>query len=173
MNKFAWVLFPFLITNSTVGFCERITININGNIVERSCVISKNTSDFSVQLGMGDLKGKEIGVPFNKTPFSIILEDCPENLSFANLTFIGESDEELPGLLKNQNKTKASAKGVTIGLYDMKNQIIDIRNNKLSIEIKKNQSSNKFEFSSYYIKTNNEASAGKITGIVNFEIYYD
>ncbi|WP_410003667.1 fimbrial protein, partial [Providencia stuartii] len=74
MNKLAWILFPFLISTSTVGFCERITININGNIVERSCVISKNTSDFTVKLDTGDLKGKKIGIPFNKTPFSIILE---------------------------------------------------------------------------------------------------
>uniref|UniRef100_UPI0015D5B371 fimbrial protein n=1 Tax=Providencia stuartii TaxID=588 RepID=UPI0015D5B371 len=101
------------------------------------------------------------------------LEDCPENLSSANLSFIGESDDELPSLLKNQNKTNASAKGVTIGLYDMNNQIIDIRNNKLNIEIKKQQSINKLNFLSCYIKTNNEASAGKITAMVNFEISYD
>ena len=79
---------------------DRITININANVIEKSCTISKSLSNLTITLGTNDLRDKKIGVPFGETPFTISLEDCPTNISTAYIKFTGESDLVMSNLLK-------------------------------------------------------------------------
>ncbi|EKT56049.1 fimbrial protein [Providencia burhodogranariea] len=173
MNKVIINLFFLLIFISNVSYSERVKINISANVIERSCTISSSSSNFSVKLDTGDLRGKKIGMPFTETPFSISLESCPDNLSSAHIKFTGESDLVMNNLLANLNETDSGAKGIAIGLYDSNNSNINIQNNLNSITIDHNLQSNIFKFYAYYVKTSDKYSAGKIISIANFELTYD
>lgn len=161
------LIFPF----ASVG--SQITININANVIERSCVISSDFNDLPVKLESGNLKGQLIGYPFVETPFSIKLEDCSDNISSARIKFIGENDNTMNNLLKNLNETELRAKGVAIGIYDKNKKNIDIQSNETSLTIDHNINSNLFQFYAFYVKTSNIVSAGKITSVANFELSYD
>lgn len=170
-NSFVFIIFMISFVKSV--FCETIEININTIVLERSCTISRNTTDLNVKLETSDLKGKQIGIPFSETPLSIILENCPSNIDYANITFKGESDKIVKSLLKNNDTTSSGAQGVAIGLYDHDKKNIDISDNRLSLNINHNEPYNSFDLYSYYVITNVNPSAGKITSTINFEISYD
>lgn len=173
MNKLSLFFSGLLMIFPTVSFSEKVTININANVIERSCTISNDSLKLTVELQPGDLKGKKIGTPFAGTPFSISLVDCPANLSSAHLTFSGESDTTMGNLLKNTNETDAAAKGVALGLYDTDNNNLDIKNNKKTITLNHSLDKNTFNFLAYYVKTDNKPGAGNITSIADFELAYD
>lgn len=172
MNKIVLFFFTLLIF-PRLSMSDRITININANVIEKSCTISKSLSNLTITLGTNDLRDKKIGVPFGETPFTISLEDCPTNISTAYIKFTGESDLVMSNLLKNNNNTNEGAKSISIGLYDVNKKNIDIKNNKTSLNINHNENNNTFHFFAYYIKTSQNSSPGKITSIVDFEIFYD
>lgn len=173
MNKTILSLFFLFMFISKISYSNQVTINISAKVIERSCTISSGSSDFSITLDTGDLRGKEIGTPFTETPFSISLEECPDNLSSAHIKFTGESDLVMSNLLINSNKTDAGAKGIAIGLYDTNNKNIDIQSNSNSLVIDHKLQNNIFKFYAYYVKTSNNYSAGKITSVANFELSYD
>lgn len=172
MNKILLIvcLLPLLFKES---FSETITININGNVVERSCTISNSSQNQVINLYSGDLRNSELGVPFTGKLFSIILEDCPINIISAHLKFTGESDNEMKNLLKNTNESDSGAKGVAIGLYDINRKNIDITNNSEFLKIDHSEDQNTFNFYAYYVKTNETSKAGKLISIINFELSYD
>ncbi len=156
-----------------VSFSEEVTININASVIERSCTISNESLNATVNLQAGDLRGSKIGVPFAGTPFSISLVDCPNNISIAHITFTGESDKTMGHLLKNINEADAAAKGIALGLYDSDNNNINIKSNKKSLVIDHALSKNTFNFFAYYVKVNDASSAGKIISVADFELAYD
>lgn len=172
MNKIFFV-FALLLIYPRLGFSERMTININSNVIERSCTVSKSSSNFTIGLESGDLRNRKVGVPFIEEPFSISIENCSKNTSFAYIKFTGISDEIMDNLLKNNNKTEQGAKAVTIGLYDINKKNIDIKNNRIILNINHSQMYNTFDFFASYVKTSENALPGKITSIVDFEISYD
>ncbi|MDH2371870.1 fimbrial protein [Providencia rettgeri] len=172
MNKTVLFFFTLFIF-PRLGMSDRVTININTNVIEKSCTISKNSSNLTITLGSNDLRDKKVGIPFGETPFTISLEDCPANISTAYVKFTGESDEIMSNLLKNNNNTNQGAKSVSIGIYDVNKNNIDIKKNKISLNISHDKIYNTFDFFAYYIKTSQDSSPGKITSIVDFEISYD
>lgn len=172
MNKIIVFFFMFLIF-PRLSMSDRATININTNVIEKSCTISKSSSNLTITLATNDLRGKKVGIPFGETPFTISLEDCPTNISTAYIKFTGESDPIMNNLLKNNVNTNEGAKSVSVGIYDFHKKNIDINNNKMSLNIKPNETYNIFYFFAYYIKTSDNSSPGKIISTVNFEISYD
>lgn len=173
MNKFLLFSLSVLMVLPGVSFSERVTININASVLERSCTIVNESLNLNVDLQGGDLRQSRIGIPFAGTPFSIKLTDCPENLSSANITFTGESDLTMGHLLKNIDKTENAAQGVALGLYDANINNIDIQNNKETLNIDHDQTTQTFKFFAYYVKTNDVSTAGKIISVVDFELAYD
>jgi len=172
MNKLS-ILIIILMALPTVSFSEEVTININASVIERSCTLSNDSLNATIDLQTGDLRGSKMGVPFSGTAFSISLTDCPENIATAKITFTGESDNVMSNLLKNINGTDAAAKGVALGLYDTDNKNIDINNNKKTLTIDHALSTNTFKFFAYYVKVNNTSSAGKVLSVADFELAYD
>lgn len=172
MNKILLIicLFSLLLKEC---FSETITININSNVVERSCTINNSSQNQTISLDTGDLKNSKIGVPFTGKLFSIILEDCPINIQFAHLKFTGDSDIEMKNLIKNSDESDFGAQGIAIGLYDTNSNNIDITDNNEVLNIDHKTNYNMFKFYAYYVKTNETPKAGKLISVVNFELSYD
>lgn len=173
MSKMEPIFFIILLFFSELSFSERVTININASVLERTCTISNDSLNQKIELQGGDLRQSDIGVPFGKTSFSINLIDCPVNLSSAHLKFSGESDSSMSNLLKNVNGTDAAAQGVALGLYNTNNVNVDITNNEETLLINPVLTTNIFNFFIYYVRVNQTAAAGKVTAIADFEIAYD
>ncbi|MCS3433420.1 fimbrial protein [Klebsiella sp. BIGb0407] len=173
MNKFLLFSLSLLLILPGAGFSERVTININASVLERSCTIVNESLNLTIDLQGGDLRQSRPGIPFAGTPFSIKLTDCPDNISSANITFTGESDIAMGNLLKNLNETENAAQGVALGLYDSESKNIDIRNNKEILNIDHDLATQIFYFFAYYVKTNDTPVAGKVMSIVDFELAYD
>nr|WP_154325388.1 fimbrial protein [Pantoea sp. 201603H] len=173
MNKISLLLFVLTMTVPVISFSEEVTININANVIERSCAISNDSINANVDLQVGNLKGSKIGIPFAGSAFSISLEDCPENISTAYVTFAGASDPVMGNLLKNMAETDVSANGVALGLYNLAYNNIDIRNNKEILTINHDLIKNTYGFLAYYVRVSDVFSAGKVLSIVDFELAYD
>ncbi|MEQ5306292.1 fimbrial protein [Providencia rettgeri] len=174
MNKYLFYLVVLIIILPKLAFSDRAIININANVIERSCTIDNESQNLIVDLQGGDLRQSNIGVgmPFAGTAFSIKLVDCPANISVAHIKFSGESDVTMGNLLKNTDSTVQAAQGVALGLYSGNNNI-DIRNNQTTLTLDHSLESNIFKFFVYYVKTGGVANPGKVISIADFEVAYD
>ncbi|QZY66513.1 fimbrial protein (plasmid) [Providencia rettgeri] len=172
MNKIIKYLIVFMFLPS-LSLSEQIKININAIVIERSCTISNNSINLLVTLDSNDLKEKWVGIPFTKTPFSIVLENCPKDISSAHITFTGESDTTMTNFLKNLDKTSSSANNIAIGIYDSNQNVIDLNNNLTTLDVDHSLVNNVFRFYASYIITSNNPSAGKVISVANFELSYD
>lgn len=173
MNKFLMFSLGLMVTLSEKSFSETVTININANVVERSCTIVNDALSMTVNLQTGDLRQSRIGAPFAEMPFSISLTDCPANISTAYIKFSGASDTTMSNLLKNIHESTTAAQGVALGIYNTDSNNIDIQNNQERLIINHDITTHDFNFSAAYVKTSNISSAGKIMSIVDFELSYD
>ncbi len=173
MNKTSIIFLGVILTFSEKSISDTVTININAHVVERSCTILNDALNMTVNLKAGDLRQSRRGIPFGEMPFSISLTDYPDNISTAYIKFSGESDTTMNNLLKNVNGSETAAQGVALGLYNIKNENINIQSNEERLSINHGQSTHIFNFSASYVKTSDTTSAGKIISIVDFELSYD
>jgi len=173
MTKNLSVILSLLTFLPAVSMGERVTIKINASVIERSCTISNSSVNSTVDLQPGNLRASKLGAPFSGTRFSVNLENCPDNISSAYIQFKGESDPEMSNLLKNTSTTDTSARGIAVGLFDEDNNNIDVRNNKINLKIDHGTPVNEFSFFAYYVRVNNNSSAGKVLSVANFELSYD
>lgn len=174
MNKNSLLFFSLLyLFSSFFLYADQVIINIKSKVIETTCIISSNSTDFIVNMSSANLRGQEKNIPFGKSPFSITLENCPDSISIANVRFMGDPDLIYPNLLRVLENNESSAKGIAIGLYDDDDNNINISNNDMSYSI--NQDTNKytFRFSAAYVKTREDAIPGQVKAISYFDIYYD
>ncbi|WP_426817301.1 fimbrial protein [Winslowiella sp. 2C04] len=171
MNKF--ILFIALHIFSLNLHAEQVKINITAKVLDSTCTISSNSTDFVVNMNSGNLRGQDIGVPFGDTPFSISLDNCPESIKTAHVKFSAESDPLIPNLLKITSGSDMDAKGIAIGLYDSKKNNLNITSNNGDYPIDKVNNNNVFNFSAAYVKTSNDFTPGKVVAIAYFDITYD
>lgn len=171
MNKYT-LYFIFLICSSS-AFSDQSEINIIAKVLDNTCYISTESSDFLVNMSTGNLTGMEIGIPFTVSPFSISIDNCPANVSVAHVKFTGDSDVVMPNLLKIASSSDSDAKGIAIGLYDHKNNNLSMLGNITDFNINHNIDRNTFYFNAAYLKTINDALPGKVVGVASFEISYD
>lgn len=173
MNKFPAIHVLILMMLPLTSYGDRVTININASVVERSCTISDGSLNATVSLQTGDLRNSYVGVPFSGSKFSISLEDCPENISTAKIKFSGESDPIMSTLLKNTGDGESAAKGVALGLYDNDNKAININGDYKTLTIDATSSVNTFNFFARYVRVSDTYSAGNVLSVANFELSYD
>jgi len=173
MTKKLCIILSLFVFLPAASMGERVTVNINASVVERSCTLSTGSVNSTVELQPGDLRASKLGVPFSGTRFSVSLENCPDNLSSAYIEFNGESDPLMSNLLKNTSTDASSARGIALGLYDGDSNNIDIRNNRRALKIEHGVLTNVFSFFAYYVRVNSTSSAGKVLSVANFELSYD
>lgn len=154
-------------------YADQAKINITAKVLTTTCSISSGSTDFIVNMKNSNLRGQPVGVPFGKAPFSITLDNCPESINLAHITFRGESDPVMSNLLKISDDEDASATGIAIALYDDKENIIDISKNNTGFIIKHDIDNYIFNFSAAYIKTSEMTSSGKVVAVAYFDINYE
>lgn len=173
MNNISFFMGMTFLFIPLVASADKITVNINATVIERSCTISNDSLSKKVDVPAADLKYSRIGVPFAGKNFTISLEDCPENLTTASIVFRGDSDGSMANLLKNIDSTDAAARGVAFGLYDKEGKNINIVQNKTTLPVDASLGTNNYEFSAKYVKISGNYSPGKIVSVVDFELSYD
>ncbi|WP_272676393.1 fimbrial protein [Providencia huaxiensis] len=174
MNKISILCFSLLyLFTSFFSYSDQVSINIKSKVVESTCIISSDSTDFVVNMVSTNLRGQDTNIPFGKSPFSITLDNCPNSINIANIKFIGDPDHVMPNLLKILDNNESSAKGIAIGLYDENNNIINISNNNMSYSINHDANKYTFHFSAAYVKTREDAVPGQVQAISYFDIYYD
>ncbi|WVD68575.1 fimbrial protein [Orbus wheelerorum] len=116
-------------------------------------------------------KGTQLGVPFHqRIPFSIGLKDCPSGTDNAHVRLTTTSSTS--SYIENQ-VAEGNATGYSIVVYNSQNYPLDMQENWSDFVIDKNSVQTNLNFSAAFIKTNNDASAGKFKGTASFEIVYD
>jgi major type 1 subunit fimbrin (pilin) len=168
MSNFLKFIFIFFI--SSLASAEQIKINLNARVLEKACTLSND--NVIVSMPIGEVRGKKVNSSFGKTKFSIIISNCPNNISNAHIAFKADADINNPQLIKNM-EADGYAKGVALGLFDSNENIIDISSNSTDILIDHALAENKIDFSVAYFKSAVDSRAGKVLGIVEFGISYD
>ncbi|WP_323889390.1 fimbrial protein [Aeromonas veronii] len=92
-------------------------LNLHGRIIDQPCVVSPESLDQEVEMGVVDVKELYANGVAELVPFSIRLTNCkPGIFRMAKVTFTGSQDTELSGGLAF---TAGIAKGAGIRLYDV------------------------------------------------------
>lgn len=151
------------------AFAEQITININARVLSKTCSILNN--QVQVNMPVESIRGKKITESFGYTPFSISINDCGGNTSFANIKFNAVSDLDDSKLVQNTLGPEY-ATGIALGLY-RNNELLDINSSEIKYAIDKTLNKNDINFEVAYIKTSEESTLGKVRGVLDFEISYD
>lgn len=154
-------------------YADQTKINITAKVLKTTCSISSSSTNFIVNMKNSNLRGQPVGIPFGKAPFSITLDNCPEGINLAHVTFSGESDPVMSNLLKISDDEDTSATGIAIALYDDKENIIDISKNNTAFTINHDVNNYIFNFSAAYIKTSEMTSSGKVVAVAYFDINYE
>lgn len=93
------------------------TVNLHGRIIDQPCVVSPESLDQEVEMGVVDVKELYANGVAELVPFSIRLTNCkPGIFRMAKVTFTGSQDTELSGGLAF---TAGIARGAGIRLYDV------------------------------------------------------
>lgn len=163
------ILLMLLMLCPIVTFAEQITININARVLSKTCSILNN--QVQVDMPIESIRGKSINESFGKTPFSISINDCGGNTSYANIKFDAINDLDNSKLIQN-TIGEEYAKGVALGLY-RNTELIDVNSSEIKYAIDKNSDRNDINFEVAYIKTSENFTLGKVKGVLNFEISYD
>lgn len=146
----------------------QVPIYIIAKVVEKSCTIINN--DITVDMSMPNSKDIELGETFQHTPFSIGLKDCPSGTDNAHIRLT--TTNSTSSYIENQ-VAEGYATGYSIVVYNSLNQPLDMQENWSDFKIDSNNAQTNLDFSAAFIKTSNDASAGKFNGIASFEIVYD
>ncbi|MEN9534213.1 MAG: type pilus assembly protein FimF [Pseudomonadota bacterium] len=92
------------------------TMRLHGRIIAQPCIISPESADQSVDLGVVDVRELYSAGAGEKVPFVIRLTNCkPGIFRMAKVTFSGTADPQMSGALAF---SAGSAKGAGIRLYD-------------------------------------------------------
>jgi type 1 fimbria pilin len=100
------------------------TLNIHGRIIDQPCVVSPESADQSVDMGVVDVRELYTTGASVQVPFIIRLTNCkPGIFRMAKVTFTGAADQQISGGLAF---SAGSAKGAGIRLYDVSQAPLDL-----------------------------------------------
>lgn len=165
-NKFIII---FLLLCPMKLFAEQVVININAQVLEKTCSIVNN--NIQVDMNLVSIRDHVVKTSFGKTPFSISLNDCPKSVESANIKFNAISDLSDSRLIKNTEGV-GYASGIALALF-YNDEIVDISNNNVNHLIDHGLVVNDIKFDIAYFRTENNYIIGKVLGIIDFEISYN
>lgn len=100
------------------------TVHLHGRIIDQPCVISPESADQSVDMGVVDVRELYSAGTGAQVPFVIRLTNCkPGIFRMAKVTFSGAADQQMSGALAF---SAGSAKGAGIRLYDATQTQLDL-----------------------------------------------
>lgn len=173
MNKLKYFI-TIILLFAFKSYSDQVTINISGNVLEKTCEISQSSGDnLLVDMGLIDYRFHKSEAIISDTIFSIDLENCSNNISLVTVSFTGESDDTYPDKLKIRHN-EGDAEGIAISLENISGDPIDIRNNSTKFELFDSSENVKLSFmASLFTTLNKQLTPGKIYSVAYFEISYE
>ncbi|MEQ5757388.1 fimbrial protein [Providencia rettgeri] len=181
MNKyifyFNFMLFIYIIQspyiyakNGQIG-----EIRIQGELIAEPCVIRPGDEEIEVDFGTIIDKYLYINNRSQTESYIIHLDDCDTSIyNYVDITFIGNENPKLPGLLSLDANSIAS--GIGIAILDMNDKLIKI--NTPIPAYKLSNGNNELQFKAYVqaelnaIKSKN-IGLGLFTATATFKLFYD
>ncbi|MDM5127656.1 fimbrial protein [Aeromonas salmonicida] len=100
------------------------TLHLHGRIIDQPCLVSPESADQSVDMGVVDVRELYSAGAGAQVPFVIRLTNCkPGIFRMAKVTFSGSADQQINGALAF---SAGSAKGAGIRLYDATQSPLDL-----------------------------------------------
>nr|WP_253865305.1 fimbrial protein [Aeromonas sobria] len=123
------ILFPGLVAADVTRVGEDLEllgnkVQLHGRIIDQPCVVSPESADQSVDMGVVDVRELYTTGASVQVPFIIRLTNCkPGIFRMAKVTFTGAADQQISGGLAF---SAGSAKGAGIRLYDVSQAPLDL-----------------------------------------------
>jgi type 1 fimbria pilin len=123
------ILFPGLVAADVTRVGEDLEllgnkVQLHGRIIDQPCVVSPESADQSVDMGVVDVRELYTTGTSVQVPFSIRLTNCkPGIFRMAKVTFTGAADQQIKGGLAF---SAGSARGAGIRLYDVSQAPLDL-----------------------------------------------
>ncbi|HEH9441053.1 TPA: type 1 fimbrial protein [Aeromonas sobria] len=123
------ILFPGLVAADVTRVGEDLEllgnkVQMHGRIIDQPCVVSPESADQSVDMGVVDVRELYTTGASVQVPFIIRLTNCkPGIFRMAKVTFTGAADQQISGGLAF---SAGSAKGAGIRLYDVSQAPLDL-----------------------------------------------
>jgi len=148
-------------------------INFTGKIIDKACTIDIGSAAAGVDLGSvsKDTFKSGPGSVSSPTRFSIILKNCPADLTAAKVQFDGTTDDVDPTLLKLVGGTPAT--GVAIRLMSFDHAQLPIGQLNTTSYPLLPETDNNLDFFAVYQQTAASVVAGDGKGNVNFTVSYE
>lgn len=148
------------------------TIHFTGKILDQACEVDGGSQDLKVELGAVSAKSLENGAASAAIPFTIVLHNCPESVSKAQVRFDGTPDAVNKDLLQLSGYgNDGVAKDVGIQITDMNNTAIPMYKNSPDFTLEGPE--NNLEFLAKYVGTSKTIpTGGSADGVAVFSIDY-
>ena len=146
------------------------TVNVQGTILDNTCIVSAATQQQTVPLG--DISAKQFsasGSASSPVAFVIDLQDCGAAASGVDFTFGGvpsSADETLLAL----ESGSGSAADIAIELQDANHQRLPLNQASTTYKLDPARADNPFTFYARYIATANSVTSGEANATATFTL---
>lgn len=149
-------------------------VNFTGEIIDSACEVVNNLSNpVNVQLGkVSKTAFTGAGSTASDTRFDIQLQNCPETVTAASITFGGTPDQDNSNVLALTPDTGV-ATGVGIQLLDSSKQPLNLYTASAAYPLQSGTAVNNLEFVARYIQTKSAVTAGLANSVSTFTVTYN
>lgn len=148
------------------------TLNITGIITDNTCIVSPDSTNFTVE--MGNVASKTFYQPGDGTryePFVINLEKCGGAASGVTVSFKGPADSLNSDLLALSGGA-GYATGMGIGIYNPDKSLIPMGKESELTKLTPNQAAVKLSFYARYIADGGKVITGTANASATFMLTY-
>ncbi|WP_025154719.1 fimbrial protein [Morganella morganii] len=149
-------------------------IKFSGSVIDNACDVTNNLAN-PLNVNMGKISksvfNNATGVTASSSTFSLVLKNCPNTVSGAQIKFDGTSASGDNNVLSLTQETGV-AKGIGIQLTDDTNTVIPLYSASKNYELKPNKE-NELNFIARYISISDDVEPGAANAVANFTINYN
>lgn len=151
------------------------TVNFMGEILDTACTVDIGASN-TMTVDMGRIARTTFvntGDAASKNKFTLVLKDCPSNVTSARVNFDGMGDTARNDLLA-LTSVPSSATGVAIRLFTADQNPLPINQTSgYSYPLWSAEAYNNLDFYAAYVATSVPVQAGVANAVANFTIVYN
>lgn len=172
--RYQYLLLGSILLVSIVGNANAHdgAINISGTIIDKTCTVSPDSTNFTVTLG--NIPSKQLerkGDGSRYEFFSINLEKCGADASGVTVAFNGPKDSQNADLLA-LSSVEGGASGMGIGIYNQDKSLIPVGSDSVPIALMPNQASVSIGFYARYISDGGDVNTGIANASATFTLTY-
>ncbi|MBB1201749.1 type 1 fimbrial protein [Enterobacteriaceae bacterium 89] len=156
------------------AFAASGTVNFTGEILDTACVVDVASQNQQVDLGSHyKTEFPNAGSITAAKGFSVVLTDCPVNVTSAHVVFDGKPDTSNSSLLAIDSTVSGAATGVAINLMTADKADLGLHgDNGYRYNLVSTQS-NKLDFYAQYKSTVDNVTSGPANAVANFSVVYN